>query len=433
MKTAASKAVFLDRDGVINQDGRRPNDLRDLSILPGVDRAIKKLNERGYRVVVVTNQAAIAKGLTTPAEVDALHYEILARLAKVGASIDGFYYCPHHPEGTVPEYAGSCNCRKPEVGMIEMAAKNFDIDLTKSFLVGDKTGDILAGKNAGLKTILVQTGYGGSDGLFDVTPDLVAENLLGAVNYILSLEASGKPKKGIVLAGGEGKRLESMGFNVPKPLVMIKDKPLINYNLGLFDKYGVRDVKVIIRPSDRAVYSKWQGEYGKIFPDMKIDLVEEPQPMGTFGYFFHHLRDWMDSENIFVTNGDDIKDIDLGEMEEFHRKNYAHATLALMKMEKPDDYGAVLVKENKVKEFIEKKPNLPPGFVSAGMYIVSPSALEKIAARIPPEKKYLMFEKDLFPALASDESLGGFICEGKFYDCGTPERFAEAERAVRES
>lgn len=235
--------------------------------------------------------------------------------------------------------------------------------------------------------------------------------------------------KGIILAGGEGKRLQPLMLNVPKPLVVVKGTPLVNYNLGLFARYGIHDVKIIIRPSDRKVYKQWYQKYKSSFPKVSIELVEEPEPMGTFGYFFHHLRDWMGKEDVFVTNGDDIKKIDLQKMFDFHRRANAPATLALMKMKKPDDYGAVLVKTDKITEFIEKQPNLPAGLVSAGMYIISPAALKRIATSIPREKRYLMFEKDLFPILAKGQELGGFVCRGKFFDCGTPERL---EKAIRE-
>lgn len=238
-------------------------------------------------------------------------------------------------------------------------------------------------------------------------------------------------KKGIILAGGEGKRLAPLGLNVPKPLVPVNGTPLLNFNLGLLGRYGVHDVKAIIRPSDRAIYAKWSEKYAESFPSMKIEFLEEPAPMGTFGYFFHHLRDWMGAESVFVTNGDDIKEIDLGAMAAFHQRAGVPATLALMKMERPDDYGAVLVKEDKVAEFLEKRPGLSAGFVSAGMYLVSPAALDRIAARIPAGRRYLMFEKDLFPALAASGELGAFACEGRFFDCGTPERLMEAAISIR--
>lgn len=236
--------------------------------------------------------------------------------------------------------------------------------------------------------------------------------------------------KGIILAGGSGTRLLPLTLEVPKPLVTIKKTPLINYNLSLFKKYGVRDVKVIVRPSDRKEYDRWLREYRSAFPDVKIEVIEEPEPMGTLGYVFHHLRGWMGGEDVFVTNGDDIKDIDLRQMADFHRRTGVLATLALMVMEKPEDYGAVLVKKDRIVEFVEKQMGLPASPVSAGMYIITPAAIEHVAKVISPEKKFLMFEKDFFPVLAAERRLGGFVCEGAFFDCGTFERW---NRAIREA
>jgi mannose-1-phosphate guanylyltransferase / phosphomannomutase len=178
------KAVFLDRDGVINEDVDHLHKVADLRILPGVGKAIRALNQQGYLVIVISNQAAVARGITTVREVEEVHDEMRMRLAQENARIDAFYYCPHHPDGSVEEYAVKCECRKPAIGMIDNALEDFDIDLAQSFLVGDKTGDILTGMRAGLKTILVRTGYAGRDGCHDATPDFVADDLLTAIDHI---------------------------------------------------------------------------------------------------------------------------------------------------------------------------------------------------------------------------------------------------------
>lgn len=178
------RAVFLDRDGVINEEVGHLHNVADLRILPGAAEAIKTLNEKGYSVIVVANQAAVAKGIATIEDVEAIHREMKVRLAKEGASLDGIYYCPHHPNGIIAEYARACDCRKPEIGMVEKAMGDLQIEREGSFLVGDKTSDILAGARAGLKTILVKTGYAGRDGCHEATPDFVADDLLAATSYI---------------------------------------------------------------------------------------------------------------------------------------------------------------------------------------------------------------------------------------------------------
>lgn len=178
------KAVFLDRDGVINEDTGHLHDVADLQIIPKVGQAIRDLNEKGYKVVVVANQSAVAKGLATIKDIDTINGEVKARLAREGAIIDAIYYCPHHPEGTVRKYATDCDCRKPGIGMIKTATADLGINLEESFLVGDKTSDILAGRRAGLKTVLVRTGYAGKDGQYKVMADFVADDLASAVIYI---------------------------------------------------------------------------------------------------------------------------------------------------------------------------------------------------------------------------------------------------------
>jgi len=178
------KAVFLDRDGTINKEVDNLDDSNQLRLLSGVADAIKKLKKLGFLVVIVTNQPVVARGLLSEEEVDSIHELLIKRLRKKGANVDGIYYCPHHPEATLKEYRKKCKYRKPGAGMLLKAAKDFNIDLKRSFIVGDRTADILAGKRAGAKTILVNTGYGGEDKKYIVKPEFVANNLLEAVKVI---------------------------------------------------------------------------------------------------------------------------------------------------------------------------------------------------------------------------------------------------------
>lgn len=177
-------AVFLDRDGTLNYERDHLRRSRDLRLLPGATRAVKALNDAGFLVVVVTNQAAIAKGILTEDELHTIHSDLLDRLSGRGARIDAIYYCPHHVDGIVTRYRIRCRCRKPGIGMITKAAKDLNIDLKKSYMVGDMTGDIALGERAKLTTILVRTGYAGGDKRFDIRPDFTARNLHEAVTFI---------------------------------------------------------------------------------------------------------------------------------------------------------------------------------------------------------------------------------------------------------
>lgn len=179
------KAVFLDRDGVINREVDNLKSLNQLRLLPQAASAIKKINKRGFLVIIITNQPVVARGWITENELQAIHQVLLSRLAKKGAKIDAIYYCPHHPNANVLIYRKVCADRKPGVGLVKKAAEKFKISLKNSFFIGDSTRDIQTAKNAGLKSILVKTGFGGKDKKYQVIPDFMADNLPEAVLYIL--------------------------------------------------------------------------------------------------------------------------------------------------------------------------------------------------------------------------------------------------------
>ncbi|MBN9518012.1 D-glycero-beta-D-manno-heptose 1,7-bisphosphate 7-phosphatase [bacterium] len=153
-------AVFLDRDGVLIEDAHYVGSPDRVSLLPGAAEAVAGLNRAGWAVVVVTNQAGVAKGYFTPAAVETVHEFLAEQLAGYGARIDGFYFCPHHPEGEVAAYRVRCACRKPAPGMIRAAAADLGLDPARSWMVGDRATDLEAGAAAGCRTVLVRTGYG---------------------------------------------------------------------------------------------------------------------------------------------------------------------------------------------------------------------------------------------------------------------------------
>ena len=181
------RAVFLDRDGTLIRQVELMHSVAELHLLPGAARAIAELNRLGFLVIVVTNQPVVARGLIGPKEVDAIHAVLIHRLRGKNAKIDGIYFCPHHPEATLSEYRLRCSCRKPEPGMILRGLKDFKIDPKKSFMVGDALIDVVSGKKAGLKTILVKTGPGHArldEQYKNVKPDFMAKNLQQAVQFI---------------------------------------------------------------------------------------------------------------------------------------------------------------------------------------------------------------------------------------------------------
>lgn len=154
------RVVFLDRDGTLNEEVHYLHRKEDLKILEGVPEAIRMLKEAGYKIVVVTNQAGVARGYFPESDVQELHQYINECLSPLGAGIDYFFYCPHHPVCGQGIYKRECRCRKPDTGMFEMAEQVLQVDKSRSWMIGDKWSDVEAGKNYGVYTILVGTGYG---------------------------------------------------------------------------------------------------------------------------------------------------------------------------------------------------------------------------------------------------------------------------------
>ncbi len=182
-------AIFLDRDGTINEYVGFLRDIVDFKLLPEVAKAIAKINASSYLTIVATNQPVIARGEVTFEQLEEIHMKMETELGKNGAYLDDIFFCPHHPhkgyEGEVAELKIDCDCRKPKIGMLIKAAKKYNIDLSQSWYIGDTTMDIQTGKNAGMKTILVQTGEAGKDGKYDVQPDFIAQDLMAATDFII--------------------------------------------------------------------------------------------------------------------------------------------------------------------------------------------------------------------------------------------------------
>ena len=181
-------AVFLDRDGTMIEDVGYLDRLEQIAYYPWTVDAIRALNRAGLPVVVITNQSGIARGIFTEAFVDETHRAITAFLERGGARIDGYYYCPHHPRGTVTEYTMTCECRKPGPELIQRAARDLGLDPSRSFMVGDKWLDVGAACAAGARGILVRTGWGKTQeerGSPDLTADAIVDNLAAAVSWIL--------------------------------------------------------------------------------------------------------------------------------------------------------------------------------------------------------------------------------------------------------
>lgn len=181
-------AVFLDRDGTLIEEAGYLDRLERLRFFPFSVDAVRLLNRADLAVVIVTNQAGVARGIFPESFVAEAHAHLRERLEAGGARLDGFYYCPHHPDGTVGSYRRACDCRKPGDAMLRQAAVDLDLDLARSVVVGDRWHDIQAGQRAGTRTVLVRTGYGRTEEQrpkAGVTADVIVDNLIEAVSWIV--------------------------------------------------------------------------------------------------------------------------------------------------------------------------------------------------------------------------------------------------------
>ncbi|MDE6626716.1 MAG: HAD-IIIA family hydrolase [Lachnospiraceae bacterium] len=183
------KCIFIDRDGTVNEYCGLISKEEQIRLLDCSIEAIKKINMSGYLVILVTNQPVVARGLCTMEEVEQIHRKIETLLGEAGAYLDDIIFCPHHPDKGFPEenpiYKVECDCRKPKIGMIRSMQRKYNIDLSSSYMIGDTTVDVMTGINAGMKTILVETGEAGKDGKYEVAADKIARDLLQAVNDIV--------------------------------------------------------------------------------------------------------------------------------------------------------------------------------------------------------------------------------------------------------
>lgn len=184
------KAIFLDRDGTINYEVGHLSNTDKFKLIEGVETAIKQINKSEYKTIVITNQPVIARGDCSFDQLNSIHNKMESLLGNHGAYLDRIYFCPHHNEkgfkNEIENLKINCDCRKPKVGMITNAVNDLNIDLSKSWFIGDTTTDILTAKNASVKSILIQTGYSGLDEKFNIVPDFIMPNLNTAVDFIIN-------------------------------------------------------------------------------------------------------------------------------------------------------------------------------------------------------------------------------------------------------
>ena len=189
-------AVFIDRDGTINEQMGYVNHISRFVLLPGSAEGIRLLNRHQYLAIIVSNQSGVARGYFPMELIERIHGHMQDLLAKKGANIDGIFFCPHYPRGVVPEYSMECDCRKPRTGLVQKACEEFDIDMKNSYVIGDRFSDIELAERSNLQGIMVKTGYGLGDIEYVLPrkpfkPLHIAQDLLHAVRWIIEQGVKG--------------------------------------------------------------------------------------------------------------------------------------------------------------------------------------------------------------------------------------------------
>lgn len=172
-------AVFLDRDGVLTREKSYVSSINELEIFPYTAECVRQIHKKGYYAIVITNQSGVARGLFTEEDLAKMNDYLITE-----TGVDAVYYCPHHPNGKIENYRKDCICRKPETGMIQAAARDFAIDIPMSWLVGDRAGDIQTGERAGIRTVLLESGYGTAGLEEEVEPDYIMDDLRDVIELL---------------------------------------------------------------------------------------------------------------------------------------------------------------------------------------------------------------------------------------------------------
>jgi len=428
MKKNSKKAVFLDRDGTITKYKGFITDESQVELVAGAAEGIKIFNDFGFKVIVVTNQPQVARGMCGEKDIERINRRMIELLEREGARVDAVYFCPHHPEthhADIPpqamKYRVDCDCRKPKTGMLKQAAEKFNIDLRKSFVVGDRSVDIETGKNAGCTTILVKTGEAGGDGKYGAKADYEAEGLREAAKV-----AATRGVKAVILAGGRGERLRPITGEIPKPMAEIAGKPLLERQIEALRESGITEV--VICASYLADKIKSHFGSGENF-GVKIYYPEEPEQLGSGGAVKNAERFLRNAEKIVIVNGDKMigGGFDFFEILKFDAKQNGFCTILARETDHPEDSDIITLNgEGRVVKFLGRGQSeyriSNSGVVVAGLELLD---------CIPEGKSNI--EKDVIFKLIGKKDIYGFMAPKSWFirDIGTPEGLESARRRFK--
>src|SRR3989344_541895 len=411
-------AVFLDRDGVLNKDERgHIYKIEDFELLPGVIEGLKKLQNH-YSLIIVTNQSGIGKGLYNLEDYKRFREHMHKAFEKEGIKITKEYFCKHHPESPTEEYRKVCNNRKPGTGMFQRASKQYNIDLSNSWMIGDKPTDIEAGLKIGAKTIGIPSYESTKEELVKAGANYVVNNLNEAADVILR----GKIMQLFINAGGKGTRLYPLTKEVPKSMIPILGKPVLHH---LVDWAKGNEITEIIMMNGHL--SEQIVDYfgnGKKF-GISIKHSIENESLGTGGAL--KLAEKHVKGTFCYINGDSVTNVNLKKVIEFHKKNNADITVVLIKT-KRDDVDSLQLDGINITKFVKKDDDKSKNekLTNVGLCVMEPKTLSLT------DEKIFNFEHEIYPKLIRQGfKFLGYVTNEFIEDMGTPERLKKVEEILR--
>ena len=409
-------AVFLDRDGTVIIERHYLSDPAQVELIPGAGAALRRLRQLGLKLVIVTNQSAIGRGLCDQRQLDAVHARLEQLLADEGVRLDAIYYCPHTPDD-------GCACRKPAPGLIERAVRELQLDPRRCCVIGDKRCDLEAGRSAGMRTVLVRTGYGAELAReSDLAADDIADDLRAAVPVIerwlwpASIDV-------VILCGGRGERLGALTAHTPKPLLPIGERPFLEHLLRRLQQEGC--TRAIVAAHYLAEqFRAFIAAHRAVMPG--LELVVEPEPLGTGGAL-RYAADVVQSETFVALNGDSWLNQPVAPVLEAHRQQGVAVTMVVVRARRVEgsaqDKDAVVIgPQHDIRGFTRAGAADDERWMNAGCYV-----LERRAVQRWPRGAYV-FEARL-PSLVTPAQSRVFYSEESLLDIGTPACYAQANEA----
>lgn len=414
-------AVFLDRDGVVNEEVHLLHKTEDLKLIKGSAKAIALLNKLKIPVFLISNQTVLARGLTTKKEFLNIHKSLIDILKKNNAHFDGVIYCVHSNKADIKEYKKDCPFRKPNPGMIFEIEKHLKIVYPKIFVVGDQARDLLMANRAKAISILVQTGHKGKDFLYKADPDINAKNLEDAVAVILN-NIKNQNASAVILAGGKGTRLNTLTKDRQKTMLEIGDKPLLAWQIENLARNGITNIYITLCYKPKSITDYLKNHYC----NLTINTITEKTPKGTAGSIIEFKEKL--KENFLVIYGDVLNNVNLSSVLDFHIKKKTLGTLVVRKTDHPKDSDLVEFNKNLLVENIINKPhNKKNGYGNSGIMVFNKQVLDEIKNTETQD-----FIKDFLPICFKRKSLFVYPVKSYIKDIGTPERYQKALKDFKE-